>query len=251
MRISRKDERKLHTLSLGRCNACSSSVYSYGIYTGENAHIIPYSFAGPRGGAEPATSIGSYENHILLCEPHHKLIDDNPDIFKVDIILRIKREHEAFIKSCVDMSPIRKNISDFLTTFFKYSSLYSINYFFYLSPHSIKTDCLDIIDASDNTIEVFPFVYPFRDIELKYHYDNLIEQFHQLSVILKGSHFVNRPIDHYISNYDGTIIFINRDLSDEYRNIIENKVSFFVDGCIRSFQNLGEYVRLNYPEVRI
>ena len=46
----------------------------------------------------------SYENLILLCPNHHKIVDDNPQTYPVENLRVMKNEHEEDIKSKIDTS---------------------------------------------------------------------------------------------------------------------------------------------------
>ncbi|MFC7220515.1 HNH endonuclease signature motif containing protein [Streptomyces polyrhachis] len=68
-----------------------------GIPLGEEAHIISGSKDGPRfDSAYPADNIDSYENLILLCPTHHRLIDKRDGMgYSVETLRRMKADHEA------------------------------------------------------------------------------------------------------------------------------------------------------------
>jgi hypothetical protein len=66
---------------------------------GEECHIVARSPDGPRG-VSPLTAEerDKYANLILLCNVHHKQIDDQVNAFPVDTLLKMKAEHEAWVK---------------------------------------------------------------------------------------------------------------------------------------------------------
>jgi SMODS-associated and fused to various effectors sensor domain/HNH endonuclease len=77
----------------------------------EQAHIWAFSEDGPRGNsASRPTDINSLANLILLCPACHKLIDDNPKIYPVEIIKNFKRDHEDRIFSLSGISKDRDTI---------------------------------------------------------------------------------------------------------------------------------------------
>lgn len=63
---------------------------------GDEAHIVAQSGKGPRAGLIPDSEIDRYENLILLCKVHHKLIDDQPVTYTVERLREMKREHERW-----------------------------------------------------------------------------------------------------------------------------------------------------------
>jgi hypothetical protein len=63
---------------------------------GDEAHIVAQSGKGPRAGLIPASEVDLYENLILLCKVHHKLIDDQPATYPVELLRAMKRDHEQW-----------------------------------------------------------------------------------------------------------------------------------------------------------
>ncbi|WP_086820200.1 tetratricopeptide repeat protein [Allokutzneria sp. NRRL B-24872] len=66
---------------------------------GEIAHIVGDSANGPRG-VSPLTprERNQYENLILLCNYHHRLIDSQPDTWTVSRLDAMKRTHEEWVR---------------------------------------------------------------------------------------------------------------------------------------------------------
>ncbi|MFD1903048.1 hypothetical protein ACFSQ7_01220 [Paenibacillus rhizoplanae] len=50
----------------------------------------------------PKDVIDTYDNFILLCRIHHKMIDDQPETFTEDIIKQIKVNHELWVSKSLD-----------------------------------------------------------------------------------------------------------------------------------------------------
>lgn len=66
---------------------------------GQEAHIVARELNGPRGDSSlPMEERDEYENLVLMCSIHHKVIDDHPTIFKADTLNDIKREHEQWVQ---------------------------------------------------------------------------------------------------------------------------------------------------------
>ncbi|WP_369391542.1 HNH endonuclease signature motif containing protein [Streptomyces sp. CG1] len=63
---------------------------------GDEAHIVAQSGKGPRAGLIPDGEVDRYENLILLCKVHHKLIDDQPAAYTVERLREMKRAHEQW-----------------------------------------------------------------------------------------------------------------------------------------------------------
>jgi hypothetical protein len=67
---------------------------------GEECHIIAQKTNGPRGDDNyPPEKIDKYNNLILMCRNHHKIIDDNPSNYPIEDLVTLKREHEAWVKT--------------------------------------------------------------------------------------------------------------------------------------------------------
>lgn len=65
---------------------------------GEECHIIARETNGPRGQSDlPKKDRDKYDNLILLCLSDHKQIDDNPNHFTIEILKKIKSEHENWV----------------------------------------------------------------------------------------------------------------------------------------------------------
>ncbi len=66
---------------------------------GEECHIIAKSIDGPRGNPDfPEAKLDKYENLILLCRIHHKIIDHQPNKYTVKYLREIKSAHERWVR---------------------------------------------------------------------------------------------------------------------------------------------------------
>ena len=70
---------------------------------------------GPRGDS-PLTLVerNSYANLILLCLEHHKIIDDHPDKYTVDLLVEVKASHEAWFASLRSPEDARQEAAEML-----------------------------------------------------------------------------------------------------------------------------------------
>jgi len=66
---------------------------------GDECHIVAKSPTGPRG-ESPLTSKqrDHYDNLILLCRVHHKLVDDQPNTYTVQCLGEMKAVHEKWVR---------------------------------------------------------------------------------------------------------------------------------------------------------
>jgi hypothetical protein len=79
---------------------------------GDEAHIVAKSPDGPRGNS-PLTEEerDKYDNLILLCRKHHKIIDDQFNFYTVDKLTEVKRTHEKWVKESLTID-VEKNKID-------------------------------------------------------------------------------------------------------------------------------------------
>lgn len=103
MPISQRDRKLLWARSYGLCALCKNplaqeadSPSQAGIVLGEEAHIVAKRRNGPRGLSGPRENIDSYQNLILLCLPDHKKVDEQPDFYTVEYLLKVKADHERW-----------------------------------------------------------------------------------------------------------------------------------------------------------
>ena len=66
---------------------------------GDEAHIVARSEDGPRGNSNLSIEDrDKYDNLILLCRRHHKIIDDQFNFYTVEKLIKIKSNHEKWVK---------------------------------------------------------------------------------------------------------------------------------------------------------
>jgi len=79
---------------------------------GEEAHIIARSPDEARGDSKlDSEQRDKYDNLVLLCSVHHKLIDDQPKYYTVKIIKDFKKAHEKWVNSSLRID-IKKQHDD-------------------------------------------------------------------------------------------------------------------------------------------
>lgn len=253
MALSPADDRKLFVLSHGRCNLCGNSVYNHGTYVGEKAHIVARRIKGARGTERDGVVIDSYDNHILLCGTHHTEIDNNPDYYAVGVVLGIKRDHEARMEASGDTSVYRANTIAFIKEYLRFADFRNIPQHLDRSPYRLSMQVLDVTQAFDSLIQAYPFTIPLHDNALQHCLHDHIVSFRQLDYALKNqSQTIYGIIDHYIQAGFSDYICINSNyFSEDQHKQILNDVSCYVDSCIRSYNTLGQHIRLYYPEINI
>jgi len=80
---------------------------------GEAAHIVAEQSNGPRGDSTLALEQrNTYSNLILLCNVHHKLVDDQTTTYTVENLQSMKAEHEAWVRSKLSGFDPKKQLED-------------------------------------------------------------------------------------------------------------------------------------------
>lgn len=106
MAVTSKTRKMLWGRSGNRCAICrrelvmSASQGESDSVIGEECHIVAREKKGPRGDSTlPDEFRDRPDNLILLCRNHHKIIDDQPNIFTVEVLFSIKSKHEAWVRN--------------------------------------------------------------------------------------------------------------------------------------------------------
>lgn len=75
---------------------------------GDECHIVAKELDGPRG--NPSLSyegLDKYDNLILLCKIHHKIIDDQPNTYTVEKLKEMKEQHIEWINKDLSIDNIK------------------------------------------------------------------------------------------------------------------------------------------------
>lgn len=132
---------------------------------GERAHI----FGKRKGSAryiEENSDDNTYNNLILLCAKHHKLIDDHPAQYPANTLFSIKSDHEMRISQ----NPLIQSHGDVALV----KGIFSIAPFMYFNnlintqnPNMFNTDIFEILDIENSLEEFYEYDYPFKHPELQ------------------------------------------------------------------------------------
>lgn len=109
MPIKVKTRKILWSKAGNRCAICKCQLveklenHKLDFIVGEECHIISSKIKGPRGQVVLSSNdYDIYDNLILLCANHHKLIDEFPETFTFEILKILKNTHEQWIKEAID-----------------------------------------------------------------------------------------------------------------------------------------------------
>jgi len=115
MGISSKVRKNLWAKSGNRCSICKVELFSKQnskdeVNIGEECHIISSQINGPRHKPN-IDDYDSYDNLILLCRNHHKVIDELSDTYTEELIRYMKSNHENWVKTTLGNSVNKQKLS--------------------------------------------------------------------------------------------------------------------------------------------
>lgn len=100
------DRKRLWGRAGSRCAVCNlelTQVERVDSIIGDEAHVRSATPYGPRHEPDyPANRLDRYENLILLCKIHHKLVDDNAEVFPTAELLDLKAKHERRVHEALE-----------------------------------------------------------------------------------------------------------------------------------------------------
>lgn len=116
--IPHKTSLFLYVHAAGRCefDNCNNYLLEHHV-TGapgnfaERAHIWAFSEAGPRGGSPDDFDVHGIENLMLLCPRCHKLVDEHPEEYTVEVLRKFKHAHESRVFELTDTQPDRVTVA--------------------------------------------------------------------------------------------------------------------------------------------
>lgn len=119
MAVSLKTQKMLWGRAASRCSICrqelvmDESEIDDASLVGEASHIVARKPDGPRGKSTLTTAQrDKYANLLLLCNAHHKQVDDQPNQYTVEELHQIKREHESWVKESLAIFDEKKQRDD-------------------------------------------------------------------------------------------------------------------------------------------
>jgi hypothetical protein len=131
MTISDKTRKILWGRCGNRCAICKNELVieatseEYESVIADECHIISSRANGPRHDSSyPPEKLDLYDNLVLLCRTHHKMVDDQVATFTTDILRQIKSNHEVWVSKKlaegrkpkpVRLRRVKQNIPAFLS----------------------------------------------------------------------------------------------------------------------------------------
>jgi hypothetical protein len=208
--ISDKTRKILWGRSGNRCAICKheliidSNDKDSDAIVGDECHIISSQKNGPRyDPSYPEEKLDSYENLILLCRVHHKMIDDQAITYSPDILRQIKSNHEVMISEKLSgkqkIKPVRlrrvkKNIPDYLvhlTTGKQVVEIISGTYAFSMDHDELDSqEEVDVvggfIQVVNDWAEIIDDIEPGGRVDLSYKLTKLIHELEEKGFYIFG-----------------------------------------------------------------
>jgi hypothetical protein len=93
---------------------------------GEEAHIVARKKKGPRGNDPlPMEKRDFYDNLILMCSIHHKIIDDQENSYPVSTLKEYKSNHEQWVKENLSFDSKKQKEDELYVTYIQKFSEYT------------------------------------------------------------------------------------------------------------------------------
>lgn len=196
MAISDKDRKRLWAKSGNRCAICRHELIMTNenqsdFNIGEECHIVSSTPNGPRheSGLE---NYDSYDNLILLCRNHHKIIDDISNIllFSKERLFDIKSKHEAWVKEKLSMTKKTDRV-DLISTGSELAAILSGCYAMERTNDNITNkDDAEYIGSIWQTImdyiDVFHYWEPYQQIQAEYELQELLDEMSKKGYFMYG-----------------------------------------------------------------
>ncbi len=251
MGISNPEIKKLYGLAAGRCSICKINVFDNDVHIGEMAHIIAKSTGGARGNKKLASITNSYENLILLCANHHTEVDQNPNHYTVELLHKIKSEHERTIASHFETPKERANDISFIKLFMRFVPFTQIRFFTEHLPVSVNLKLSTVGDMFEVIQVDNPHLYPLNDNNFHARFQSFIESYYELWNIIAGFTDVNGCQQANFSQTDdrGYLHMERRYLPYKKVTQLNEAINIEKSNFLSAYLALIDFIRRNYKEV--
>lgn len=177
---SLKTVKKLFALSKNRCtfpNCISPIIDISGVVTGEISHIKAKRKNGPRYDPNQTDEErNAFENLILLCSPHHKIVDEKFDVYTVEVLTEMKfldQSESVYEPKAEDEIFAKIILNDYRRIDIKNNK----GTIFIDSPGAIKTESLTIRTQKKNIKLLPPENTIASDLKLRGYVKHLIDRY--------------------------------------------------------------------------
>ena len=236
--ISDKTRKILWGRSGNRCAICKHELVvdatdkDSEAVVGDECHIISSESNGPRyDPSYPQEKLDSYENLILLCRIHHKMVDDQATTFTADILRQMKNNHEVMVSEKlsdkqkprpVRLRRVKKNIPDYLvrlTTGKQLIDLISGTYAFSMDHDELTSqDEADIVGSFfqdiQDWVDIIDELEPSARVSGAYNLSQLINELEEKGFFVFGGReiqLIEGGIEDELSPWPVAIIHVLRE----------------------------------------
>ncbi|GEP52271.1 hypothetical protein FNO01nite_29430 [Flavobacterium noncentrifugens] len=244
MTIKDKTRKIIWSKSGNRCAICKTLLVhkideaNSDFIVGEECHILSSKENGPRGKIESLPDFNIPENLILLCANHHKMIDDFPETFTLEILTDLKRNHEKWVENAIekDLRSFLESVNnvqvlDEITTHNELRNIIPNSHFYFFDLSSITDQDLSI-NISEFFDDVRDLIDIYSDIEISNYQrylircENQIKEFNKKGIKIFGKGLIRKYTFLNIPESDYKIaMFVAFDPSINPQSIQENKLT--------------------------
>ena len=149
---------------------------------GENCHIVATKTKGPRGKSVLSKADRDrYSNLILLCKNHHGEIDQNPADWPVELLHKVKSDHELWVETQLRSAQLSKSDEWYITLVESATKYLKLESWDGICDHAIRGILWNnfVEGSGDFGTAVFRSVWPEEKAELERAIKNLSERIDQ------------------------------------------------------------------------
>ena len=263
MSISQSTIKKLYGRSAGSCNICKKDLIEDDVQIGEMAHIIAKSSIGPRGNVN-YTNDNNYDNLILLCSIHHKIIDSKPDEYTVNRLHEIKQQHEDNIQNRLHNDRRYQEDLSALNLLFQFIPIIKLKGMAMKLPYTVPMN-FGVLNTFDEFCIDNPNLYPFNDSVLDQKWCEFLLTIDELECWIGGSLNKNKLVtirdminskknnekcyNIYVGDRNGNLVLNKSYLSSEQLDLVHKEVTTLLQSFIYAHKDLIDYIRNNFDDI--
>jgi len=185
---------------------------------GEESHIVAKQLKGPRGKSSLTSSQrDNYENLLLLCKNHHKIIDDQPNKYTVEFLLHMKKEHLEWVNKNLTVDKNKQQDDEIYSAFIdEWAKLANINNWSSWASDILQNGLPKIKIRQYKNLEklnkfIFSRVWPGRYPELKFafvNFENILSDFinvfskYKIKIAYKDLYYWTEKIYERLNRWD-------------------------------------------------
>ncbi|WP_131931099.1 HNH endonuclease [Burkholderia sp. SRS-25] len=240
---------KLFALAAGRCSICRINAWQEGVKISDMAHIIAQSDDGPRGDEEYDGDIDGYNNLILLCAIHHRIVDGNQEEYPTQRLLDIKADHEQWVETLLADHSKRHVDIDALNALMRYLPFIQLRSAVEFLPGRLNWPIWTAVE----TLNSFPIDKPhceeFHDSSLNEHYKNFCNAL--MEIDRATSEHIDDHEPYFFPDGEGKYMLRSRNLLYKERILLEDRVNRATEVFLPVYKRFLDFLKSNYPEVDI